>query len=72
MGAAVSLSSGANDARADGQVIFEASDAFQITGASAGVGAGGFSTLDSVKSIDISTSAGAQDALGIINGAIQY
>ncbi len=70
VGAAVNLSSGANDARADGQVIFEASDAFQITGASAGVGAGGFSTLDSVKSIDISTSAGAQDALGIINGAI--
>lgn len=71
VGAAATLTTGGtNDSRVDGQVIIEAPDAFQITGASAGLGAGGFSTLDTVKDIDISTSAGAQDALGIINGAI--
>ena len=75
VGAAATLNSGAtNDGRVDGQVIFEAPDAFQITGMGAGVatsaGASSFSLLESVKDIDISTSAGAQDALGIINGAI--
>ncbi|MDG9924783.1 MULTISPECIES: flagellin [unclassified Pseudomonas] len=57
-------------ARADGQVQLEAADAFQVTGMSGGLGADGFSELDAVNTIDISTAAGAQDALGIINGAI--
>jgi flagellin len=56
-------------ARADGQVQLEASGAFQITDVGDGFEEG-FSTLDSVKDIDISTATGAQDALGIINGAI--
>jgi flagellin len=56
-------------ARADGQVQLEASSAFQITDVGDGFEEG-FSTLDSVKDIDISTATGAQDALGIINGAI--
>jgi flagellin len=56
-------------ARVDGQIQFEAASAFQITGSGAGF-TDGFSTLNSVKEIDISTAVGAQDALGIINGAI--
>lgn len=56
-------------ARADGQVQFEAASAFQITSSGDGF-TDGFSALDSVKDIDISTAIGAQDALGIINGAI--
>jgi flagellin len=57
-------------ARADGQVQLEAADAFQVTGMSGGLGADGFSELDAVNTIDISSATGAQDALGIINGAI--
>ena len=57
-------------ARADGQVQLEAADAFSVSGMSAGLGANVFSTLDAVNTIDISTATGAQDALGIINGAI--
>ena len=59
-----------NGARADGQVQLEAADAFQVTGMTVGLGADSFSELDAVNSIDISTATGAQDALGIINGAI--
>src|SRR5690606_13454759 len=57
-------------ARVDGQVQLEAADAFQVTGATGGLGADTFSSLDSVRDIDISTATGAQDALGIISGAI--
>ena len=59
VGAAATLNSGAtNDGRVDGQVIFEAPDAFQITGMGAGVataaGASSFSLLESVKGTLIS------------------
>ncbi|MDF3194599.1 flagellin [Pseudomonas sp. 1928-m] len=57
-------------ARADGQVQLEAADAFSVNGLTGGLGTDGFSELDAVNSIDISTATGAQDALGIINGAI--
>ncbi|TIH09287.1 flagellin [Pseudomonas leptonychotis] len=57
-------------ARADGQVQLEAADAFSVNGLTGGLGADGFSELNSVNTIDISTATGAQDALGIINGAI--
>lgn len=57
-------------ARADGQVQLEAADAFSVNGMTAGLGEDGFSELDAVNTIDISTATGAQDALGIINGAI--
>jgi flagellin len=57
-------------ARADGQVQLEAADAFSVNGMTGGLGADGFSELDAVNTIDISTATGAQDALGIINGAI--
>ncbi|KRW62244.1 flagellin [Pseudomonas sp. TTU2014-080ASC] len=60
--------------RVDGQVRFEASDAFSVSGMGAGmstVASGAvFSELETVREIDISTATGAQDALGIINGAI--
>ncbi|MGA4473047.1 flagellin [Ectopseudomonas chengduensis] len=61
-----------NAVRIDGTTKFESADAFNITGdvgATAGV-TGGFSSLNSVADLDISTATGAQDALGIINGAI--
>lgn len=48
----------------------EAADAFQVSGLTGGLGTDGFSELDAVNTIDISTATGAQDALGIINGAI--
>ncbi|MDP2745263.1 flagellin [Pseudomonas sp.] len=57
-------------ARADGQVQLEAADAFSVNGLTGGLGTDGFSELDAVNTIDISTATGAQDALGIINGAI--
>lgn len=69
VGASGSIASGAG-ARVDGQVQLEAADAFQVSGMTLGLGTDGFSTLDAVNTIDISTSAGAQDALGIVNGAI--
>ncbi|MBH3340828.1 flagellin [Pseudomonas mendocina] len=69
VGGTQSIAAGAG-ARADGQVILEAADAFEVKGMSAGLGADKFSTLDSVRDIDISTAGGAQEALGIINGAI--
>lgn len=69
-GTAATIAAGAG-ARADGQIQFEAASAFQISGAAASiVTADKYSELDSVKDIDISTATGAQDALGIINGAI--
>lgn len=72
-GATVTASSGGY-ARVDGRVQFEAADAFSLSASAAnGVVASGsasFSTLEAVADIDISTAAGAQSALGIINGAI--
>ncbi|MGG5873050.1 flagellin [Pseudomonas peli] len=63
-----SLASGG--ARTDGGVQIEAADAFSVTGIDTSFGTPGFSELNSVASIDISTTAGAQSALGIVNGAI--
>src|SRR5690606_29959692 len=57
--------------RVDGEVRFEAADAFQIIDDENQVASGSaFSVLNAVNTIDISTAFGAQDALGIINGAI--
>ncbi|AQZ33248.1 flagellin [Ectopseudomonas toyotomiensis] len=57
--------------RVDGEVRFEAADAFQIIDNESQVASGSaFSVLNAVNTIDISTAFGAQDALGIINGAI--
>lgn len=57
--------------RADGQVRFEAADAFQVIDEDNEISSGSaFSVLSAVNTIDISTAFGAQDALGIINGAI--
>ncbi len=69
VGTAATIAAGGG-ARVDGQVQLEAADAFQVTGATGGLGADTFSSLDSVRDIDISTATGAQDALGIISGAI--
>ncbi len=70
VGVSGSIAASGGGGRVDGQVQLEAADAFQVKGTTAALGAPGFSSLDSVKDIDISTSTGAQDALGIINGAI--
>lgn len=67
---ATSGSLSAGGARTDGGVQIEAADAFSVTGIDATFGTAGFSQLNSVASIDISTTAGAQSALGIVNGAI--
>ena len=69
VGAAAAIVAGGG-ARADGQFQLEAADAFSVNGTTGGLGAGGFSELNAVNTIDISTATGAQDALGIINGAI--
>ena len=55
---------------ATGQVRFESADAFNLTNAVANFGGGGFSKLNSVADIDISTAIGAQKALGVVSGAI--
>jgi len=70
VGGTATIAASGGGARVDGQVQLEAADAFQVKGTTTGMGTPGFSSLDSVKDIDISTSTGAQDALGIINGAI--
>jgi flagellin len=70
VGTAATVAASGGGARVDGQVQLEAADAFEVKGTAGGLGAPGFSSLDSVKEIDISTATGAQDALGIINGAI--
>ncbi|MDX5373847.1 MAG: flagellin [Pseudomonadaceae bacterium] len=69
VGGAATIADGAAG-RADGQVRLEAPDAFNVTNAVANFGGGGFSELESVAEIDVSTAVGAQNALGIINGAI--
>jgi len=70
VGTAATVAASGGGARVDGQVQLEAADAFEVKGTGGGLGTPGFSSLDSVKEIDISTATGAQDALGIINGAI--
>jgi flagellin len=71
VGAAATIAAGAAGV-AIGKVRFESPDAFNVTNAlAASFGStGGFSTLNSVASIDVSTAIGAQNALGIVNGAI--
>lgn len=68
-GTAATIAAGGG-ARADGNVQIEAADAFSVSNATAAQIANSFSSLSSVADIDISTAAGAQNALGIINGAI--
>ncbi|QNH03118.1 flagellin [Pseudomonas sediminis] len=70
VGGPATIDEAGGGARVDGQVQLEAADAFQVTGLTGGLGTDGFSELDAVNTIDISTATGAQDALGIINGAI--
>lgn len=70
VGAAATIANGAAGV-ATGQVRIESPDAFNVTNAlAASFGGGGFSRLNSVASIDISTTIGAQNALGIVSGAI--
>lgn len=70
-GAAATIPAG-GAGRADGQLVVESPDAFQLSGVNASLNASAsfFSSLESVDEIDISTETGAQSALGIINGAI--
>lgn len=57
-----------------GQLRFESPDAFEVKNFSTIDGgvqpASVFSNLDSVAEIDVSTAVGAQNALGIVSGAI--
>ncbi len=74
VGTAVTLLAGAA-AVAVGQVRMESPDAFQVENfdtitSAATMDSSVFSTLESVATIDVSTSIGAQNALGILNGAI--
>lgn len=69
IGAAATIAA-AGGARADGVVRLEAADAFSMTNLDATLGTDGFSELNSVADIDISTAEGAQNALGVVNGAI--
>ncbi len=69
VGSAATVAAGSG-ARVDGNVRIEAADAFSVTDADGTQITNGFSSLDSVADIDISTATGAQNALGVINGAI--
>ena len=70
--------SGGGGGRVDGDLRFESADVFSVrmsgvTGTVSGSPSFSgtvFSTLDAVNTIDLSSSYGAQDALGIINGAL--
>lgn len=70
------VSGGANAAAVVGQVRFESPDTFKVVnwdavdGGDSGLTAEEFSVLESVSEVDISTATGAQNALGIISGAI--
>lgn len=72
--AATLTGDGSDGAVAVGQVRFESSDAFKVenfdTVSANYSNADVFSTLESVSTVDISTSQGAQNALGIISGAL--
>ncbi|HLD68028.1 MAG TPA: flagellin [Pseudomonas sp.] len=74
VGAVANLTAGAG-AVTVGQVRFESPDAFQVENfntidGGAAVAASVFSGLESVAEVDVSTSIGAQNALGIISSAI--
>jgi flagellin len=70
--------SGGAGGRVDGDLRFESADVFSLRMSGVTAAATGspsfsgtvYSTLDAVNEIDISSSYGAQDALGIINGAL--
>jgi flagellin len=78
-GSGTALDSG-EGARVDGDLRFESSDVFsaKMIGVTADAASSGtfsgtnpvYSALDAVDTIDISSAYGAQDALGIINGAL--
>jgi flagellin len=72
--AAALTGNGANGASVVGQVRFESPDAFEVENFDTIDGgeqsASKYSFLESVSSVDIGTAIGAQNALGIISGAI--
>ncbi len=78
-GSGTALASGGG-ARVDGDLRFESADVFStrmsgvggpVSGSATFSGATAtFSVLDAVNTIDLSSAYGAQDALGIINGAL--
>ena len=70
LGAAGTISAAGGGARVDGRVRVESPDAFQLTGLAANLGTDGFSSLNAVADVDISTQVGAQKALGVISGAL--
>ena len=73
-GAATLAGDGADGAVAVGQVRFESADAFEVKNFETLDGgiqtASVFSTLESVSEVNVSSSIGAQNALGIISAAI--
>lgn len=75
VGAVAEVTDAANAFVSVGQVRFESADAFEVqnfavaTGTFA-PGTSEFSTLNSVATVDIGTAIGAQNALGVISGAI--
>ena len=76
-GAAVTLTSGGNDStRVGGSLTFSSSETFTVTSAAAGglfsATTSNASSLSAVSSIDIGTQNGANNALSVIDGAIQF
>ena len=73
VGAVANITAGGG-AVAVGQVRLESPDSFEVenfdTITPAAINASVFSTLESVATIDVSSAIGAQNALGILNGAI--
>ena len=74
VGAAIALTGAGTSAIALGQFRFESSDAFKVENINTVVTGAGhtnfYSALEDVAKVDISTSIGSQNALGVISAAI--
>jgi flagellin len=73
--AAVSLTAGAGSTRITGRTQFSSSAAYTVTTDTAGTlftTASNASTLDQVDTIDVSTQVGANDAISVVDGALDF
>ena len=73
--AAVSLTNGTGSTRITGRMSFSASDAYTVTSSAAGTlftAATNASALSSVATINVGSQTGANDAISVIDGALNF